>query len=183
MAYPGAVKAAEYIRVCVDDDVDAARRALARAALGYALGPRGSTARDRRMGYRAHFERIGIRRYARKARRHAGSRRGARRGGRRDACRRAATCRLLRYRLRGCGGVPQAGPRPRHGDRACRRGETGRGFGPCRDAGVRAVESVRLLMDLDLHRAAGLVVGGLEGFPDPLQREAVGHHGIKDHSA
>ena len=68
-------------------------------------------------------------------------------------------------------------------NRACRRGETGRGFGPCRDAGVRAVESVRLLMDLDLHRAAGLVVGGLEGFPDPLQREAVGHHGIEDHSA
>ena len=57
---PGAVKAAEYIRVCVDDDVDAARRALAKAALGYALGPRGSTERDRRMGYRAHFERMGF---------------------------------------------------------------------------------------------------------------------------
>ena len=57
---PGAVKAAEYIRVCVDDDVDAARRGLARAALGYALGPRGATARDRRMGYRAHFERMGF---------------------------------------------------------------------------------------------------------------------------
>ena len=50
---PGAVKAAEYIRVC-DDDVDAARRALVRAALGYVLGPRGPTACDRRMGYRAH---------------------------------------------------------------------------------------------------------------------------------
>ena len=57
---PGAVKVAEYIRVCVDEDVDAARRALARAALGYALGPRGSTERDRRMGYRAHFERMGF---------------------------------------------------------------------------------------------------------------------------
>ena len=55
---PGAVKVAEYIRVCVDDDVDAARLALAKAALGYALGPRGSTERDRRMGYRAHFERM-----------------------------------------------------------------------------------------------------------------------------
>ena len=57
---PGTVKVAEYIRVCVDDDVDAARRALAKAALGYALGPRGSTERDRRMGYRAHFERMGF---------------------------------------------------------------------------------------------------------------------------
>jgi alkanesulfonate monooxygenase SsuD/methylene tetrahydromethanopterin reductase-like flavin-dependent oxidoreductase (luciferase family) len=57
---PAAVKVAEYIRICVDDDVDAARRALARAALGYALGPRGSTVRDRRMGYRAHFERMGF---------------------------------------------------------------------------------------------------------------------------
>ncbi len=57
---PDAVKVAEYIRVCVDDDVDAARRALAKAALGYALGPRGSTARERRMGYRAHFERMGF---------------------------------------------------------------------------------------------------------------------------
>ncbi len=56
---PGSVKIAEYIRVCVDDDVDAARRALAKAALGYALGPRGSTPRDRRFGYRAHFERMG----------------------------------------------------------------------------------------------------------------------------
>ena len=40
--------------------MDAARRALARAALGYALGPKGSTERDRRMGYRAHFERMGF---------------------------------------------------------------------------------------------------------------------------
>ena len=57
---PNAVKTAEYIRVCVDEDVDAARRALAGAALGYALGPKGSTERDRRMGYRAHFERMGF---------------------------------------------------------------------------------------------------------------------------
>ena len=57
---PGSVKVAEYIRVCVDDDVDAARRALARAVLGYALGPQGATERDRRSGYRAHFERMGF---------------------------------------------------------------------------------------------------------------------------
>ena len=57
---PDVVKVAEYIRVCVDEDVDAARRALANATVGYALGPRGSTERDRRFGYRAHFERMGF---------------------------------------------------------------------------------------------------------------------------
>ncbi len=56
---PGAVKLAEYIRVCVDDDVEAARIALAKAALGYAMGPRRS-AGERPMGYRAHFERMGF---------------------------------------------------------------------------------------------------------------------------
>ena len=57
------------------------------------------------------------------------------------------------------------------------------GFGPGQHAGVWAVESVRVLVDLDLDRAAGLVVGSLEGFPDARQREAVGHHGIEDHPA
>ena len=56
---PGAVKLAEYIRVCVDDDVEAARIALAKAALGYAMGPRRS-AGEKPMGYRAHFERMGF---------------------------------------------------------------------------------------------------------------------------
>ena len=56
---PGAVKLAEYIRVCVDDDVEAARLALAKAALGYAMGPRRS-AGEKPMGYRAHFERMGF---------------------------------------------------------------------------------------------------------------------------
>ena len=51
---------AEYIRVCVDDDVDAARMAFAKATLGYALGPPGSTAKGRALGYRAHFERMGF---------------------------------------------------------------------------------------------------------------------------
>ena len=57
---PAELKMAEYIRVCVDDDIDAARRAFAKATLGYALGPRGATGRDRALGYRAHFERMGF---------------------------------------------------------------------------------------------------------------------------
>ena len=56
---PGSIPLVEYIRVCVDDDVAAARAALARATVGYALGaaPGG---RDRRFGYRPHFERMGF---------------------------------------------------------------------------------------------------------------------------
>ncbi len=46
----------EYIRVCVDDDVPAARLALAKQILAYALMPRGSGSR----GYPAHFERMGF---------------------------------------------------------------------------------------------------------------------------
>ena len=57
---PSQVRVVEYIRVCVDDDVDLARRAFAGAVLGYALGPRGATERQRRLGYRAHFERMGF---------------------------------------------------------------------------------------------------------------------------
>lgn len=54
---PGAVKVVEYIRVCVDDDPDAARNALAVAMLGYALaGPR----RPKDRGYRIHFTRMGF---------------------------------------------------------------------------------------------------------------------------
>ncbi len=55
----GSVPLVEYIRVSVDEDVGAARRALGRATLGYALGPR-TAARDRRFGYRPHFERMGF---------------------------------------------------------------------------------------------------------------------------
>jgi alkanesulfonate monooxygenase SsuD/methylene tetrahydromethanopterin reductase-like flavin-dependent oxidoreductase (luciferase family) len=55
----GAVPLVEYIRVAVDEDVSAARRALARATVGYALGPEVG-ARDRRFGYRPHFERMGF---------------------------------------------------------------------------------------------------------------------------
>ncbi len=54
------IQVAQYIRICVDDDIDAARQALALAVLGYALGPRSSSGRKRKLGYRAHFERMGF---------------------------------------------------------------------------------------------------------------------------
>ena len=54
---PADVKVAEYIRVCVDSDVAAARRALATAMLGYALGPRRG---GKNLGYRGHFDRMGF---------------------------------------------------------------------------------------------------------------------------
>jgi alkanesulfonate monooxygenase SsuD/methylene tetrahydromethanopterin reductase-like flavin-dependent oxidoreductase (luciferase family) len=55
---PAEVKIAEYIRVCVDDDEDLARKAFARSMIGYAagFGPPGGRPR----GYRAHFERMGF---------------------------------------------------------------------------------------------------------------------------
>lgn len=46
----------EYIRMCVDDDVAAARLALAKQIVAYALLVRPSGTR----GYRAHFERMGF---------------------------------------------------------------------------------------------------------------------------
>jgi len=46
----------EYVRMCVDDDIDAARLALAKQILAYALLVRPSGAR----GYRTHFERMGF---------------------------------------------------------------------------------------------------------------------------
>ncbi len=57
---PSEVKMAEYIRICVDDDVDAARIALAKSTMGYALGADVPSDRERRLGYRAHFERMGF---------------------------------------------------------------------------------------------------------------------------
>jgi alkanesulfonate monooxygenase SsuD/methylene tetrahydromethanopterin reductase-like flavin-dependent oxidoreductase (luciferase family) len=57
---PNSVQVAEYIRVCVDQDIDVARRAFARSTMGYALGQRVPTERERRLGYRAHFERMGF---------------------------------------------------------------------------------------------------------------------------
>jgi alkanesulfonate monooxygenase SsuD/methylene tetrahydromethanopterin reductase-like flavin-dependent oxidoreductase (luciferase family) len=49
-------KLIEYVRMCVDDDVAAARLALAKQILAYALLVRPSGAR----GYRSHFERMGF---------------------------------------------------------------------------------------------------------------------------
>jgi alkanesulfonate monooxygenase SsuD/methylene tetrahydromethanopterin reductase-like flavin-dependent oxidoreductase (luciferase family) len=57
---PQSVKMAEYIRVCVDEDEDVARRAFAQATIGYAVGRHGASARERSMGYRGHFERMGF---------------------------------------------------------------------------------------------------------------------------
>jgi alkanesulfonate monooxygenase SsuD/methylene tetrahydromethanopterin reductase-like flavin-dependent oxidoreductase (luciferase family) len=54
---PAAVRIAEYIRVCVDDDEDAARRAFTRAMMGYALARPGMS---KEQGYRAHFARMGF---------------------------------------------------------------------------------------------------------------------------
>ncbi len=56
---PRSVQVVEYIRVCVDEDVDVARRAFARSTMGYALGQRVPTERERQLGYRGHFERMG----------------------------------------------------------------------------------------------------------------------------
>ena len=54
---PRAVRIHQYIRVCVDPDVAAARVALAKTVLGYAMHrPDG----DRSKGYRAHFARMGF---------------------------------------------------------------------------------------------------------------------------
>jgi alkanesulfonate monooxygenase SsuD/methylene tetrahydromethanopterin reductase-like flavin-dependent oxidoreductase (luciferase family) len=57
---PKDVRVVEYIRVCIDEDIDVARRAFALSTMGYALGQRVPTERERRLGYRAHFERMGF---------------------------------------------------------------------------------------------------------------------------
>ena len=57
---PAEINVTEYIRVCIDDDEDVARRAFARSVMGYALGDRVPTERERTLGYRAHFERMGF---------------------------------------------------------------------------------------------------------------------------
>lgn len=54
---PASVKLVEYIRICVDDDEEVARKALAKATLGYAIARRGS---PKTMGYRGHFGRMGF---------------------------------------------------------------------------------------------------------------------------
>jgi len=58
---PSEIKISEYIRICVDDeDEDRARIALAKATIGYALGPTIPSEKERQLGYRAHFERMGF---------------------------------------------------------------------------------------------------------------------------
>lgn len=57
---PSEIKTVEYIRVCIDDDVELAREAFTKSLMPYALGARVPTSQERRMGYRAHFERIGF---------------------------------------------------------------------------------------------------------------------------
>ncbi len=54
---PAEVPFAQYIRICVDDDEDAARRAFATILLGYAMARPGQ---PKTMGYRAHFGRMGF---------------------------------------------------------------------------------------------------------------------------
>ena len=54
---PRDVRIHGYVRVCVDPDVNAARRALAKMTLGYALARPGA---NKTMGYRAHFARMGF---------------------------------------------------------------------------------------------------------------------------
>jgi alkanesulfonate monooxygenase SsuD/methylene tetrahydromethanopterin reductase-like flavin-dependent oxidoreductase (luciferase family) len=54
---PSEVTMHEYIRVCVDEDIDLARRTLARATLGYAMARPGAR---KDQGYRAHFARMGF---------------------------------------------------------------------------------------------------------------------------
>jgi alkanesulfonate monooxygenase SsuD/methylene tetrahydromethanopterin reductase-like flavin-dependent oxidoreductase (luciferase family) len=54
---PAQVPFAQYIRVCIDEDEQAARRAFATQVLGYAMARPG---RPKDQGYRAHFARMGF---------------------------------------------------------------------------------------------------------------------------
>ena len=54
---PADVKIHEYVRVCIDEDEDAARLAFAKMVMTYALARQGA---DKTKGYRAHFARMGF---------------------------------------------------------------------------------------------------------------------------
>jgi alkanesulfonate monooxygenase SsuD/methylene tetrahydromethanopterin reductase-like flavin-dependent oxidoreductase (luciferase family) len=54
---PSEIEMIEYIRICVDDDEDAARRAFVKALMGYALARPGVS---KTLGYRGHFGRMGF---------------------------------------------------------------------------------------------------------------------------
>ena len=53
---PSAVRVTEYIRVCIDDAEEAARKSFVRAFMGYALSRPGA---PKTSGYRGHFIRMG----------------------------------------------------------------------------------------------------------------------------
>ncbi len=57
---PEDVQLVEYIRICVDEDVETARMSYAKSMLGYALGQQVPSDRLRKFAYRAHFERMGF---------------------------------------------------------------------------------------------------------------------------
>ena len=57
---PSQVALTMYVRVCIDDDVDAARRALGAQVLGYAIGTPGGPIPPRDGGYRAAFTAMGF---------------------------------------------------------------------------------------------------------------------------
>jgi alkanesulfonate monooxygenase SsuD/methylene tetrahydromethanopterin reductase-like flavin-dependent oxidoreductase (luciferase family) len=57
---PAELRLVEYIRVCVDEDIEVARRGLARATMPYALRAAVPTERERQFAYRGHFERMGF---------------------------------------------------------------------------------------------------------------------------
>jgi alkanesulfonate monooxygenase SsuD/methylene tetrahydromethanopterin reductase-like flavin-dependent oxidoreductase (luciferase family) len=54
---PAEVKIHEYVRVCIDDDEQAARLAFAKMVMAYALARPGT---DKTKGYRGHFARMGF---------------------------------------------------------------------------------------------------------------------------
>ncbi|MBI4305007.1 MAG: LLM class flavin-dependent oxidoreductase [Chloroflexi bacterium] len=57
---PHACKVVSLVRMTVDDDVQVARHALVRSVMGYALGRSIPSERERGLGYRGHFERMGF---------------------------------------------------------------------------------------------------------------------------
>jgi alkanesulfonate monooxygenase SsuD/methylene tetrahydromethanopterin reductase-like flavin-dependent oxidoreductase (luciferase family) len=54
---PSDIQVVQYIRICIDDDVKAARHAYAQQVIGYALARPGAS---KEAGYRGHFGRMGF---------------------------------------------------------------------------------------------------------------------------
>ena len=54
---PSEVAMVEYIRICVDEDVEVARKAFTKALMGYAMARPGV---NKALGYRGHFGRMGF---------------------------------------------------------------------------------------------------------------------------